>query len=175
MRFSGVRKLLAETRSVTAIEFAMIGPVLFFFLFCILLLGVVQFWQLTLDDAVRNAARQVALGTGSTTTGDHNGSDFVGTVCNEFGAAAPSCSTNLQYAVQGAPTFSGTGGITPATLSAAGVLSPGATFSTLTTSEPVLIQAAYKIPISIPLVPLSLVTLNGTSAIVAAVATVTEP
>ena len=175
MRFNAVRRLLAETRSVTAIEFALIGPVLLLFLFSILLMGVVQFWQLTLDDSVRNAAREVALGAGSTSTGIHSSSDFVTSVCNEFGVAAPNCSANLQYAVQGAATFTGAGGITPATLSAAGVLTPGSTFAAITVSQPFLVQVAYALPISIPLVPLSLVTLNGSSAILSAVAAVAEP
>ncbi len=179
MRLAGVqkpsyRKLLAETRSIAAVEFAMIGPVLFFFLFSILLLGIAQFWQLSLDDAVRNAARQVSIGAAITSAGVQNGSAFVTAVCNEFGQAAPNCSTTLQYSVQGAASFTG-GGITPATLNAAGQLSQTATFSGVTVSEPVLIQVVYPLPIALPLVPLGLVTLNGTPAIVTAVALVAEP
>jgi Flp pilus assembly protein TadG len=170
-----VQKLLGETRSVTAVEFALIGPVLFFFLFCIVLLGIAQFWQLTLDDAVRNATRQVAIGAANAGSGVHNSADFVTAVCSEFGQAAPNCSGALQFAVQGAPTFTGSAGITPATLNAAGQLSPGATFSGVTAGEPVLVQAVYPLPIAIPLVPMSLVTLNGTPSIVAAAALGAEP
>jgi Flp pilus assembly protein TadG len=95
-----LRKFLTETRAATAVEFAMIGTVLFVFLFALLLMGVSQFWQMTLDDAVRNAARQVALGAESpSSSGDHSGSDFVASVCGEFGASVVNCSTNLQYSV----------------------------------------------------------------------------
>jgi len=168
-------RFVRETRSVTAVEFAIIGPVLFLFVFAILLTGVVQFWQLTLDDAVRNAAREVAIGASSSTSGAHSGSDFVAAVCGEFGLAAPGCSSNLQYAVQGAPNFTGSSGITPATISAAGQLSPAASFSGITVSEPFLVQVVYPIPISIPLVPLGLVTLNGTPSIISATAMAGEP
>jgi Flp pilus assembly protein TadG len=171
---AGADKLIRETRSIAAVEFALIGPVLFFFLLSIMLLGIAQFWQLTLDDAVRNAARQVSIGA-TVSTGVQTGPGFVTAVCSEFGLAAPNCTGSLQYAIQGAPTFTGSGGITPATLNAAGQLSQISTFSGVAVSEPVLIQAAYPLPISIPLVPMSLVTLNGTSAIISASALVAEP
>ncbi len=175
MTRAGLQTLLRERRSISAVEFALIGPVLFFFLFSILLLGIAQFWQLTLDDAVRNAARAVQIGAGTTSTGVQSGAGFVTAVCNEFGQAAPNCASTLQYAVQGGPSFTGVGGITPATLNAAGQLSQTSTFAGVTVSEPVLIQVVYPLPITLPLVPMSLVTLNGTPSIVAANALVAEP
>lgn len=169
------RRLWRETRSITALEFALIGPVLFLFLLAVLLSGVVQFWQLTLDDAVRNAARGIAIGIASSTAGIHDGPEFAAAVCGEFGLAAPACSTRLQYAVQGAPNFTGSGGITPARLNAAGQLSLAAAFTGITAGEPFLVQAAYPIPFSLPLLPPGLLTLNGTAAIVSAAALVAEP
>ena len=167
------RRLWQDTRSITAVEFALIGPVLFLFIFAVLLTGVVQFWQLTLDDSVRNAARLVAIGAGTASSGIHSGSDFVNAVCGEFGVAAPSCAGRLQYAVQGAPAFAT--GIVPATVSAGGNLSPNATYSGITLGQPFLVQAVYPVPISIPLWPMSLITLNGTNAIISAAALVAEP
>jgi Flp pilus assembly protein TadG len=157
------------------VEFALIGPVLFTLVFAIILTGVVQFWQLTLDDAVRNAARLVAIGAGTANTGVHSGADFVTAVCGEFGQAAPGCGTGLQYAVQGAADFTGSGGITAATVNAAGQLSPTGTFTGVTVSQPFLVQAAYIIPIHLPLLPLGMVTMNGTASIIAATAMVAEP
>ena len=168
-------KFLKETRSVSAVEFALIGPVLFMLVFTVLLMGVVQFWQLTLDDAVRNAAREVSIGIGSATSGIHSGSDFVNSVCGEFGVAAPNCGGTLQYAVQGAPNFTGSGGITPASINASGQLSQTAAFSGVTVSEPFLVQAVYPVPLSIPLLPRGLITLNGSPSIIAAAALVAEP
>jgi Flp pilus assembly protein TadG len=170
-----LRGFLRETRSVTAVEFGIIAPVLFLFVFLILLTGIVQFWQLTLDDSVRNAARQIGIGAGSSSSGIHSASDFVTSVCGEFGQAAPNCSANLQFAVQGAANFTGSGGITPATINTAGQLSLNATFSGITIGQPFLVQAVYPVPISIPLVPVGLVTLNGKPSIISAAAMVAEP
>jgi Flp pilus assembly protein TadG len=175
VRNSRLQDFLKESKSVTAVEFALIGPVLFLLAFSILLMGVVQFWQLTLDDAVRDAAREVAVGAGSASHGDHSGADFVATVCNEFGQAAPNCSAQLEYSVQGAPNFSGSGGVSPATVSANGQLSQAAVFSGVTVSQPFLVQAVYPIPLRIPLLPVGLLTLNGTSSIISAAAMVAEP
>ncbi len=168
-----LRKFLTETRAATAVEFAMIGTVLFVFLFALLLMGVSQFWQMTLDDAVRNAARQVALGAESpSSSGDHSGSDFVASVCGEFGASVVNCSTNLQYSVQEAATFSA---ITPATVSADGTLTGANTFSNGVSNEPILVQVAFKLPFNIAFIPASLLTLNGTNALISAEAVVGEP
>ena len=124
---------------------------------------------------MRNAARAVAIGAGSAGSGDHSGSDFVSTVCAEFGAGAPNCTGKLQYAVQGAPNFTGSGGITPATINAAGQLSQTALFSGITVAEPFLVQAVYPVPISIPLLPIGMITLNGTRSLISAGAMVAEP
>ncbi len=168
-----LRKFLTETRAATAVEFAMIGSVLFFFLMSILLMGLAQFWQMTLDDAVRNASRQVAIGAISLSSpGDHTGAAFVSDVCGEFGAAVANCTTNLEYSVQEAPTFSA---ITPATISANGTLSGGNTFTNGTSSEPILVQVAFKLPFNFPLIPASLLTLNGTQALISTDAFVGEP
>jgi Flp pilus assembly protein TadG len=175
MREHVALRLMRDTRSITAVEFALIGPVLFFFLFAILLTGIVQFWQLSLDDSVRNAARLVAVGAANPSSGIHSGTDFVTAVCNEFGVAAPGCTTRLQYAVQGGPSFTGAGGISPATVNASGQLSMPATFSGIAVSEPFLVQVVYPIPLAIPLVPDSLVTLNSTPSIISAVAVMAEP
>ncbi len=166
-------RLRRDTRSVTAVEFALIGPVVFLFLFAVLLTGVVQFWQLTLDDSARNAARLIAIGAGNAASGIHNGSDLVNSICGEFGVGAPSCAGRLQYAVQGAPTFAS--GIVPATVSASGNLSPNGTYTGIAVGQPFLLQVVYPVPISIPLWPMNLITLNGTNAIISAAALVAEP
>jgi Flp pilus assembly protein TadG len=168
-----LRKFLTETRAATAVEFAMIGSVLFLFIFSILLMGLAQFWQMTLDDAVRNAARQVAIGSASTTSGDHTSSDFVASVCSEFGVSVTNCAANLQYSVQEAPTFTA---ITPASVTADGTLNGGSnTFFNTVSNEPILVQVAFKLPFNIPLAPASLLTLNGTQALISTEAVVGEP
>jgi Flp pilus assembly protein TadG len=162
----GFERFLSDRRSTTAVELAVIAPVLFLFLLGILLMGVGQFWQLVLDDAVRNATRQVEIGNVGT------GSAFVTSVCNEFGLTISGCASTLQYSVQGAATFSA---ITPATVNSAGALSNPATFNGIAVNNPLLVQVAFVVPVSLLLIPESLITMNGTQSIISAVAGVNEP
>jgi Flp pilus assembly protein TadG len=176
-----------ETRSDTAVEFAMIGAAFFVLVFGIFVVSIDQFWQMTLDDAVRSAARQVAIGKITT------GTQFVAYICNEFGVAAPYCSTNLQYSVQSNLYFSAAGSgttIMPSTFSSAGNLSPNGTFSVTLTTVPkpststqaavtgseqfLLVQVAYPIPFKLLAVPGGVATQNGTSSLYSAVATVMQ-
>jgi TadE-like protein len=173
---SVARRLLHETRSDTAVEFAMIGSAFFLFIFAIFVISIDQFWQMTLDDAVRNATRQMQINSSSNpvTTGDQ----FKAKVCDEFGVAAPNCNNTLQYSVQIAPYF---GNMTNVTLQSTGSLSSGSQFpSTITTSTPtmpqfLLVQVAYPLPFKILAVPGGVATENGTSSLYSAVATVMEP
>lgn len=162
------RLLRADRRAVTAVEFAMIGPMVLLFFIGFLLMGVYQFWQLALDDAVRDAARQVE--TGHVTTG----TEFVNAVCAEFGDVAPCSSSNLSYEVQSASTF---GGITPATVSSStGQLSTsGTSFPTLAPptngGQPLLFQVTYTPPLPLPpLLPYVMMTGNPSPSLVSAVA-----
>jgi hypothetical protein len=143
-----------------------------------------QFWQMTLDDAVRSAARQVQIGKLGT------GPDFAAAVCGEFGVVAKFCSSSsLQYYVQEDSYF---GGIIPATLSSAGTLTapsqstttfpaPVLTFSASGAPEFLLVQVAYLLPFRIPFSTSGgtsisgIATENGTPALLSTVATVMEP
>ncbi len=174
------RRFWRESRADTAVEFAMIGSAFFLFIFGIFVVSIDQFWQMTLDDAVRNATRQVQIGQITT------GGQFVTAICNEFGIAAPYCSNTLQYSVQGGTSFSA---ITAATLSSSGTLSNAATFSGVTATIPptvlptvtyatpefLLVQVAYPLPFKMPLVPGGFATENGTPSLISTVATAMEP
>jgi hypothetical protein len=187
------RRFLHETRSDTAVEFAMIGSAFFLFIFAIFVISIDQFWQMTLDDAVRNATRQVQIGkvmTDATTNGVTPGAQFVSDICNEFGAAAPDCKSTLHYSVQGGTSFSG---ITPATFNSNGTLTgtnvddasfPGVTATIPlrvvptpmdATPEFLLVQVAYPLPFKILAVPGGVATENGTSSLYSVVATAMEP
>jgi Flp pilus assembly protein TadG len=167
------KRLCSETKADTAVEFAIIGAAFFLFIFGIFVISIDMFWQMTLDDAVRNATRQVQIGNVTT------GSAFVTAVCREFGVAAPNCAGSLQYAVQGGAYF-GTGGITAMSFSSAGNLGSPQTFTGVTATSsgaPVLlsVQVAYPIPFKILAVPGGVATENGTPSLYSAVATEMEP
>jgi Flp pilus assembly protein TadG len=152
-------KFLRERRSDTAVEFALIGSVLFLFLFGIMLMGLVQFWQMVLDDSVRGAARQVQSFRVSTAPG------FTSAVCGEFGLAAPNCANSLHFDVQQAPLFAN---ITPDTVS---TLNNSAGFPVLLKpAHALLFQVVYQVPITLPLLPFGFVTGNGTNRLISATA-----
>jgi hypothetical protein len=146
----------------------MVGTVLFIFLMAIFLMGVGQFWQLTLDDAVRNATRQIE------TTAVSNSTQFVTAVCGEFGQAASNCTANLQYSVEIGSSFSALG--TPPTVSSTGALSGGNKFTGVAAAgDAILVKVAFKMPFAIPLIPTAFVTENGTPAFISANAAMVEP
>jgi len=168
-----VRRFCRERKAVTAVEFAMIGSAFFLFIFMIFVFSTDMFWQMVLDDAVRNATRQVQIGKIT------NGNDFLTAVCNEFGSAAPNCSGLLQYSVQGGAYF-GTGGITATSFSSTGNLALTQQFSGTTATSagtPVflLVQVAYPLPFKVLAVPSGVATENGTPSLYSAVSTVMEP
>jgi hypothetical protein len=177
-RFLG---LIKETRSATALEFAMIGLAFFTLIFGIFVVSLDQFLQMTLDDSVRNATRKVQIGANAVATAQViTAAQFKAFVCGEFGIAAPNCSATLQFDVQQGPYF---GGITPATISSSGNLSTQAGFpsplnqSGATSAAPIflLVQVVYPLPFKIMLLASGTATQNGTPSLVSTVATAMTP
>ncbi|WP_297492555.1 TadE/TadG family type IV pilus assembly protein [Acidocella sp.] len=156
----------ADRRGSAALEFAIIGSIFFLMIMFIFTVALDMLAQVVLDDAVRNAVRQVQIGQVA------DGPGFVAAVCGEFGLFSGNCKSTLQYDVQGAPDFAA---ITPATLSTAGTLSPGANFSGITVSGTgapvyVLAQVAFLVPFKFVAEASGVLTENGTSALYSAVA-----
>lgn len=179
-----IRRFWRERRSDTAVEFALIGGAFFFFIFGIFVFSINQFMQLTLDEAVRSAARQVQANLASSS------GQFVGDVCGEFGPVANGCAAALQYDVQLGPYF-GTGlkaPIIPAVLGQDGLsvtsafpaatngYLPGSSETTVADPEFLLVQVAYPALFHV-ILPLGglIGTENGTPYLYSAVAVDMEP
>ena len=161
-------KLLANRKASVAVEFAIVAPVFILLLVAILGVGIDGFYQLVLDDAVRNAARQVQiLGQAS-----FIGSGFATAVCNELGIAAANCSSNLTYTVQSNAPPANFADLQPIAMPPGGQL-PNV-FPAVTGNRNVLIQVAFPLPINVPFVSTAM-TLNGTNAILATTTVHTEP
>lgn len=99
--FGRWRRLMRDTRAAAAIEFAILGST-FILLVCMTLeLGLVLFTQSVMDNALRDAARLIR------TNQANSSSTFVSAVCSEIGTVlVASCSSNLQYYVASASSFS---------------------------------------------------------------------
>lgn len=100
-------RLRRDSRSGSAaIEFAMVAPVLFLFLFGIIETGVLFFASATLQNATDDTARLIRTGQIS---GTLTASTLKSYICNEISGliAAGSCTANLQVDLRAYSNFSG--------------------------------------------------------------------
>ncbi len=167
----------------------MIGVVFFLFVFAVFVIGIDQFWQMTLDDAVRAATRQVQIGKITTSA------QFSAAVCNEFAVVAPNCAGKINFFLQTAPSFYAMSQLV-ATLNPDGTLTGSAGSSnflaaasvpqttttsngTTTITKPVpqflLVQVIYPLPFRVLLAAGGVATENGTSSLLSTISTVMSP
>lgn len=101
-----IRRMKAASRSGSAIiEFALVAPVLFLFLFGIIETGVIYFANSALEKSINDAARQVRTGqvSGPVTPGQ-----LKTLVCSGMTGliASSTCNSNLQVDMRAFPDFS---------------------------------------------------------------------
>jgi Flp pilus assembly protein TadG len=157
-----------------AVEFAIIAPVLFLFLFGIIETGVIYFAGTALQNATDDAARMVRTGEASAFTV----AQFKAQVCSEMSGfvSTAQCTSNLQVDVEQYASFSGAtyptvtnanGSLNTAAMSYPGALAP---------CEVVLVRAFYPWSIMTPLMqPLLQNMPNGQYLLSAAAAFRSEP
>jgi Flp pilus assembly protein TadG len=92
IRYPG-RSILCEDSGNTTLEFALVAPILFLFVFAVLVFGTMVFARSVLDNATIDAARTFRTG---------NASAFASTLCAD--AIIFTC-TNLQYNIQAGSRF----------------------------------------------------------------------
>ncbi len=126
----GARDLRRARRGSAALEFAIAGPVLLLLIFGVIENGLMLFAQSVLDNATRDASRQIMIGTVRTSDA------FRTALCNDVGALLD-C-TKLQFYVQSGSAF-------PAAVTApSGTGSFGSTtFASGTAGQFVLVEVAY--------------------------------
>jgi Flp pilus assembly protein TadG len=158
------RRLGSDRAGVTAMEFGLIAPVFLTLLLAIFEFSLSLLAQQALDHAVAVAARQIQIGNAKTAA------TFQADLC----AAGPSilissCSTSVQIYVTSGTTFAG---LTQATVSSAGTLSP-TTFSAGTAGSDILVEAVYRRPYVFGLISSALGSTGG--ALISVVAVQSEP
>jgi len=114
------RRLKADIRGVTAIEFAFVAPVFFVLLMGTIEAGVQYFAQTNLQEAVFEAARQIRTGQSACYTQDSKGAcvpmtsvQFKDLVCSNASLLLPDCSSKLQVQVTASTAFSGVSDTSP--------------------------------------------------------------
>ncbi|HEX3674001.1 MAG TPA: TadE/TadG family type IV pilus assembly protein [Rhizomicrobium sp.] len=157
-----------------AVEFAIIAPVLFLFLFGIIETGVIYFAGTALQNATDDAARMVRTGEASAFTVGQ----FKAQICSELSGfiSSAQCTSNLQVDVEQYASFSGAS--YPSVTNANGSLNTAAMGypAALAPCEVVLVRAFYPWSIMTPLMqPLLENMPNGQYLLSAAAAFRSEP
>ena len=129
------RRFLRDTQGVAAVEFAVVVLPLMFLIVSAILSGIDLMALAALNDATREAGRQIQIGT---IRGSSDGAVRT-LVCNRLSNLVP-CNAFVIYAVSG-PTF-GASQATPV----AWTTLPPASFSPGTNGDSVVLQVAYTSP-----------------------------
>ena len=161
------RSLPADRRGTTALEFGLVAPVFLLFLFALLGVGLDGFYQLNLDDAVRDVARQIQIGAPAS----QNGGNFATAVCAEL-AISSGCTTSLSYNVQTNAASGTFASLTPVAMPSSGQLAN--LFQSCAANQNVLVQVAIPLPFMMPLIGAA-ITFTGTNSIMAVTTIRVEP
>jgi Flp pilus assembly protein TadG len=172
LRRSAKRLRARSTSGSAAIEFAMIAPVLFLFIFGTIETGVIFFAQTMLQNATADTARQIRTGQLS---GTLTASQIRSSVCSEVNGLITNCTAALQVDLREFTSF--TGASYPSVSNADGSVNTGA-LQVQSTSDCsiVLLRTFYAWPIMTPLMKPFLQTgSTGTSILTSSAAFRTEP
>jgi len=165
-------RLWVEDRGLVVIEYAIVFPLFFAVFFGTFQFGMVFATQSLLDNATRDAARLIRIGSLRGSASNYT-NGLVAAVCNDLTLSSynlvPNCTANIQIYVaaasSGAPS-----GVAFSTLSVAsinnGVMT--ATKASLSPKYDVILQVAYKAAWYASL-------FSGTSTLVSTIAFQTEP
>jgi Flp pilus assembly protein TadG len=177
--FAWPKRLIARMRSrarsgSAAIEFALVAPVLFLFLFGTIETGAIYFACTALQNATDDAARMVRTGQAA----GMSEAQFKLQICGEITGliSASACTSNLQVDIRQYASFATAS--YPTVTNASGSLNTGAMQypSSLTPCEVVLVRAFYPWSIITPLMqPLLENMPNGQYLLSAAAAFRSEP
>jgi len=98
-RISAFRR---DERGATAVEFALVAPILFFALLSLVEIGMLGMISSGLDNAVVSTARRIRTGQAIAAT---SANDFKSQICARLGGNISSCMGRLTISVQKFPKF----------------------------------------------------------------------
>jgi Flp pilus assembly protein TadG len=160
------------TSGSAAIEFAMVAPLLFLFLFAIIETGVIFFASSMLQNATADAARKIRTGQLS---GTLTAAQIRTSVCTEVNGLISDCGTALQIDLRAYTSF--TSATYPAVTKSDGTVDPSKLqIQGVADCKIVLLRTFYAWHIMTPLMrPLLENTQTGSSLLTSAAAFRTEP
>lgn len=148
-KHSGLLGRFLRSRSgVSMVEFALVGPLFLLLAFAIVDNGLVLFTQTILDNATREAARQIRIGKVQM-AGDTTGNGlFKTTLCNNFGGFIP-CNS-VQWRVQSVSSAGAFSTMSSTVTSNSSGVMQNTGFSPGTPQSFVLVQVGYTQPYIMP-------------------------
>lgn len=135
------RSFLCDSRGATAVEFALVAPVLCFALLSTLELGVLGLVTSGLDNAVIGVARTIRTGQAS---GPTDAASFETQVCARMSGVMVDCRDRLQVSVQRFNRFADANAVANA--------APDGSFNKGMAGDIIVVKANYHWPLMSPLV-----------------------
>ena len=136
-----LKRLRRDEGAATAVEFALILPVLVLMLLSIVEVGVLGFVSNNLDDAVGSAGRAIRTGRAD---GPSSAAQFKALVCSRMVDNATTCDSKLTISVEKYPDFT--------TMAAAADTPPNGAFDKGQAGDIILVKANYRWPLITPFV-----------------------
>lgn len=144
-----VRKRLRHLRrtfgrdqdGATAVEFALIAPLLFLALFSLIEIGMLSMMTSGLDNAVFDAARRLRTGRDD---GANDAATFKSQICTRLGGSSSDCMARLTISVQKFTHFSDANAVVTA--------APNGSFDKGAAGDIVIVKADYKWPLMTPFI-----------------------
>lgn len=136
-----LKRLKRDEGAATAIEFALVLPVLVLVLLSIIEVGVLGFVSNNLDDAVGSAARAIRTGQSD---GPSSAAEFKSLVCTRMADPAAACADKLTISVEKYADFT--------TMAAAADAPPNGSFDKGQAGDIILVKANYRWPLLTPFV-----------------------
>jgi Flp pilus assembly protein TadG len=128
-----------DERGATAVEFALVAPLLFFSLLSLVEIGMLGMMSSALDNAVVESARRIRTGRDD---GPTSASTFKSQICTNMGGAVNSCMDRLTVSVQKFPKFYDANQVAAAP--------PAGQFNKGGPGDIVLVKANYRWPLITP-------------------------
>ena len=130
-----------DTRGATAVEFALVAPILFFALLSLVEIGMLGMMSSGLDNAVIEAARRIRTGR---TDGATSATTFEDQICANLGGNTSACRSRLVVSVQKYSKFFDAGGSISAP--------PSGAFDKGVAGDIILVKADYNWPLMSPFI-----------------------
>lgn len=130
-----------DERGATAVEFALIAPLLFLTLFSLVEIGMLGMMTSGLDNAVGDAARMIRTGRDD---GPTSAPGFETAICDKLGGNPTDCRSRLTVSVQKFTRFTDANAVVMA--------APNGSFDKGAAGDIVIVKADYKWPLMTPFI-----------------------